>query len=78
MTFNLSGEFPNGNTKEDGYEGTAPTQSFPEQNSLGLKHIVGNVWEWTEDWWTTKHSPEFRDNPVSITSIRLLETLNDR
>lgn len=47
--------------------GTSPTNAFPEQNSYGFKNIVGNVWEWTEDWWTTRHSIEPSTNPVCIT-----------
>ncbi|XP_073845103.1 formylglycine-generating enzyme [Musca autumnalis] len=45
------GEFPDGNTKEDGYETTCPVDKFP-QNIYGLHNIVGNVWEWTQDLWT--------------------------
>lgn len=45
------GEFPEGNLKEDGYEGTCPVDSYQPQNSYELYNIVGNVWEWTADYW---------------------------
>ena len=40
---------------------------FPEQNGFGLKNIIGNVWEWTQDWWETKFTPTPKKNPVSVT-----------
>lgn len=42
------GEFPNRNTAEDGYIGTAPVDAF-NPNGLGMYNMVGNVWEWSAD-----------------------------
>lgn len=56
------GKFPVTNTAEDGYPGTAPVTAFPA-TKFGLKNIIGNVWEWTADWWTTRHTRELQDNP---------------
>ncbi|KAJ8302401.1 hypothetical protein KUTeg_021388 [Tegillarca granosa] len=57
------GEFPKTNTKEDGYEQTCPVTEFPPQNKFGLKNIIGNAWEWTQDWWDVRHTKDFKDNP---------------
>ncbi len=44
------GDFPYENTLEDGWEGTSPVRSYPA-NGFGLYDTIGNVWEWTDDWY---------------------------
>lgn len=45
------GLFPFSNTLDDGWERTSPVRSFPP-NGHGLFDLIGNVWEWTADWWS--------------------------
>ena len=57
------GDFPNHNTQQDGYVGTAPVKSF-KPNQYGLYNMVGNVWEWCSDWFSSDHSTEdINENP---------------
>ncbi|XP_028302366.1 formylglycine-generating enzyme [Gouania willdenowi] len=56
------GDFPTHNSAEDGFIQTSPVRSFPA-NGFGLYDMVGNVWEWTSDWWTVYHTTEQQHNP---------------
>ena len=45
------GSFPADNTLDDGWMATNPVTAFPT-NDFGLRDAIGNVWEWTTDWFS--------------------------
>ena len=60
------GRFPTTNTGDDGWAFTAPSDAYPPQNDLGLKNMIGNVWEWVADWWTVDHLQRFEKENITV------------
>lgn len=59
------GIFPVQNTKGDGYEGIAPVACY-DANDYGAYDLIGNVWEWTSDWYAPRHDPKDNINPQGV------------
>jgi sulfatase modifying factor 1 len=54
MANTWQGHFPHDNSREDGFARTSPVRTFPP-NGYGVHDMIGNVWEWTTDWYSTRH-----------------------
>jgi formylglycine-generating enzyme required for sulfatase activity len=59
MANTWQGDFPHENTKEDGFARSSPVKSYPP-TGYGLYDMIGNVWEWTTDFWSSHHPDDAR------------------
>jgi formylglycine-generating enzyme required for sulfatase activity len=57
MANTWQGEFPHENLRSDGWARTSPVRAFPA-NGYGVFDMIGNVWEWTADWYSTRHTAD--------------------
>jgi formylglycine-generating enzyme required for sulfatase activity len=56
MANTWQGESPHQNRNEDGFEHLAGRCVSPD--GYGLYDIIGNVWEWTVDWYAPRHEAD--------------------
>jgi formylglycine-generating enzyme len=64
MAHTWRGEFPWKTLQPPELERTAPVGRYAP-NGYGLFDMVGNVWEWTTDWFSA-HSPPNADRPCCV------------
>lgn len=51
------GAFPHRNLRTDGYARTSLVRALPP-NGYELYDMIGSVWEWTADWYSSAHAAD--------------------
>jgi sulfatase modifying factor 1 len=65
MANTFQGSFPVRNLVDDGFEKSSPVKSF-EHNEYGLYDMIGNVWEWTSDWYDAKYFQSLAAGGIAV------------
>lgn len=69
MANTWQGLFPFANQMLDGWERTSPVATYPA-NGYGLFDMIGNTWEWTQDWWSDTPSAKKGSSCCAISNPR--------